>query len=438
MNHKRLRERMHFTLKRDLGLPSAVAAGVGIMVGAGIYVLIGAASGMAGNALWISFLLGALVAVFTGLSYAELSSMFPKDSGEYIYTAHAFGRKLAFIVGYSVFLGGLIAAATVSLGFAGYFSKLLNIENSFFLALVLIVLMSLINFCGIKQSAKINIALTLIQIGALIFIIISASRFFGTVNYMEMSNGLKGVFEATSLIFFAYIGFEAVIKLAEETKNPKRTIPVAIVLSVIITTIIYCLVAISAVSVIDWRLLSKSTSPLADIANALLGSKAFIFVATTALLSTLTTVLIDLIATSRILYGISHEFKKLNFITKIHPKTRTPWVAVFLTMFLAIPFIFLEEIHLVAEITNFSIFVTFFLVNSSLIWLRYKEPDAKRSFRIPLNIGKFPLIAFFGALSCIFLILNLSIKAMILGVALFIAGYLIYLILEKFEKAKSF
>lgn len=434
MTHKKLRERKHFTLRRDLGLVSATAAGVGIIVGAGIYVLIGAASGLSGNALWLSFLIGALVSIFTGLSYAELSSIFPKDSGEYIYTEHAFGKRLAFIIGYSVFLGGLIAAATVALGFAGYFSSLFGFNNIALIAIALITLMSFINYLGIKQGAKINILLTLLEVGGLLFIIFLSLGFIGKVNYLEMANGLQGIFQAASLIFFAFIGFEAVVKLSEETKNPKKIIPKAIMLSVAISALLYCAVAIAAVSVIDWHVLSKSASPLADVANVLLGSNAFIFLSIVALFSTMTTVLIDLIATSRTLYGISCEYKSLKACSQIDAKRRTPWLSVLITFILTLPFILIGDISLVAEITNFSIFITFFLVNSSLIWLRYKEPDVERPFKVPLNIGKFPILAALGAASCIFMMINLRWIVILSGLGLFAIGYLIYLVLERLEK----
>src|SRR3989344_2528072 len=153
-HHKKL------TLRRDLNLYQAVACGVGIIVGAGIYVLLGSAAGVAGNAIWISFIISAFLALFTGFSYAELSSVFPKDGSEYVYVKKTFNKKLAFLIGYSTLLGGAISGATVSLGFSGYFNALLNTSYLVPVAVVLLILMSIVNLRGIKESANLNILLT--------------------------------------------------------------------------------------------------------------------------------------------------------------------------------------------------------------------------------------------------------------------------------------
>jgi Amino acid transporters len=190
-------------LKRELGLLEVTLSGVGIILGAGIYVLIGEAAALAGNAIWISFALAAFIAIFTGLSYAELSSLFPFAGAEYEYTARIFNRRLAFVVGILVILSGVIGASTVALGFAGYFHSFtgLPLLPS---AAVLIILLSLLVAWGIGESTRVAIVFTLIEVGGLIGIIVIGLPHLGSVDYLETPSGLPGILSAAALVFFAY------------------------------------------------------------------------------------------------------------------------------------------------------------------------------------------------------------------------------------------
>jgi len=421
-------------LDRELGLFQTTLAGVGIILGAGIYVLIGEAAGVAGNSIWISFLIGSVVALFTGFSYAELSSIYPKDAAEYSYTEKSFGRGVAFFIGYLVLLSSIISASAVAIGFSGYLGSLLNFDQVIFVSMGLIVILSYINYRSIKESAWMNVVFTLIEMAGLV-IIIALGLFNGfsahqTINYFEMPSGFSGVLSTSALVFFAFIGFESVVKLSEETKNPTKIIPKALILSVIISTILYIAVAISAVTVLDWQTLGASKAPLADTASMLLGNNAFILLSIIALFSTSNTVLICLVSGSRSLYGISHEYKKLNIFTKVHPKHRTPHMAVLLVMLVSLLFCLIKEIGLIAELTNFTLFVTFAAINLSLIFLRYNSPDIERPYKAPLNIGKFPVMALLGILTCLFLITQLEVVVLIGGLFLSLLGFVFYFFLK--------
>lgn len=412
----------NITLKRNLGLFSAVSCGLGVIIGAGIYVLIGVAAGAAGNALWISFLIAAIVAALTGLSYAELSSMFAKDSGEYDYLRHAIGNRFGFLAGYNILLSGLISIPAVALGFAGYFSGLFGFNNLILVAGALIVLLSFVNMFGMKESMILNVIFTAIEVFGLVLIILMSLGHFGSVNYLEMPNGTLGILNAASLIFFAFIGFESVVKLTEETKNAKKTIPRALLLSIVISNILYMLVAISAVSVLDWRVLAASKAPLADVAASILGSNAGLFLSFIALAATGSTVLMITLTTSRVLYGFGEELKKLKFLTKINARTCTPVYASLVVMVLSLLFLMFKRIDVIAELTNFTVFITFALVNLALIMLRYKMPKAKRQFKVPFAIGKMPVLPLFGLLTSLFMILNLKIFVIAAGIGVTIVG----------------
>ncbi len=420
-------------LKRSLGLVEATFAGVGIILGAGIYALLGKAAGIAGNSVWLSFAIAALVAAFTGLSYAELSSMFPSDSGEYIYTKKAFGNRLAFLAGYLIIAQGIISVAAVALGFGGYLSALLKINFIIPLAIGCIILFTIVNFWGIKETAWLNIVFTILEVGGLILIIVLAFRHIGSVNYMEMPNGYFGVFSAASLIFFAFIGFESIVKLSEETKEPRKTIPRALILSIIITTILYIVVAIASVSILGWEALGASSAPLADVAAAAMGSSAFVILAIIALFSTANTVLIILVTTSRIMYGMSKEKSLPSSLAKVHPDRKTPWVAVLAAGLLAIAFALIGDIEFVAGATNFAVFITFAIINAAVIGLRYTDGKQKRVFRMPLNVGKVPVLAVLGVITSIFMIFNLEVIVIISGIVLTLIGVGIY---EGYSRAR--
>jgi APA family basic amino acid/polyamine antiporter len=255
-------------LERSLSLFEVTMMSIGIILGAGIYVIIGEAAGLTGNSLWISFIIAAVVATFTGLSYAELCSRFPHAGAEYVYVQNAFGKKPAWLVGWLIIVGNIIGGATVALGFSNYFSALFH-TPSIPVAIGILFLCGIILVLGIKETASVTILFTLIEAIGLFIIIFIGLQNFGSVNYLQLTRGLKGIIEGGVLIFFSYLGFQSITRLAEETKQPEESIPKAIIFSIFVTTILYILVAIAAVSVIPAQDLAEEVAPLARIAETL-------------------------------------------------------------------------------------------------------------------------------------------------------------------------
>jgi APA family basic amino acid/polyamine antiporter len=428
-------------LKRSLGLFSAAFYGIGIILGAGIYFLIGPASGLAGNAIWLSFVIGALVASFTGLSYAELSAMYPQSAAEFVYVKKAYGSNFwAFLIGWLLIFTGIISAATVSLGFSGYLAHILEMIAGIPISYVLIVgislillgLLSFVNFLGIEESSKLNIIFTSIEMFGLILIIILGLGTFGKVNYLEMPKGLKGVFSAAALIFFAYIGFEDVVNISEETKSPKKCIPKAIILAVIITTLLYVLTSVSCIGLVGWSELSTSSAPLALCASkSFLGENTLYLLSFIALFATTNTVLIILIVSSRMLYGMANNGSLPRKLSKIHIRRQTPWLAILVIMGLSMAFVFLGNIELIANVTSLGMFITFIAVNASLIWLRLTRPELHRPFKVPLNIGKYPILPILGIITCVFMIFQFEWNLLLFGLGLIIAGVVFYIIYNR-------
>jgi basic amino acid/polyamine antiporter, APA family len=413
-------------LRRSLGLFEVTMSGVGLILGAGIYVLIGPASGFAGNMLWLAFLLSAVIALFTGLSYAELSSMFPKAGAEYDYVRHAFSLPgLAFVIGWLIFLSGVLAAATVALGFAGYFFVLTGVQP-LISASVLIVILAVILAFGVKETAWVIIISTIIEVLGLLIVIWIGLPHLGAVNYFELPHGLPGLFAASALIFFAYQGFESMVKFSEETKNPETTIPKALLLSLAISVILYVLVALAVISVMGWQTLSVSKAPFSDLVTGILGPRAAVGIAVIALFATANTSLMSMYASSRILYGMSGTSPHAARLGWVHPRTRTPWAAILICGLLSITFIFSGDIGFIAGVTNFTLFVTFIVINGAVIALRFNSPEIPRPFRIPFSLGNLPIIPLAGLLFCILLLANQDRAVLALGAGLTIGGVVIY------------
>ena len=391
-------------LKRTLGLGQCIFFGVGSILGAGIYTIVGKVAGWGGNLTWLSFLVASVTALFTAFSYAELCAAFPKSGGEYEYAKKAFGKTTGVVLGSVIAANGIISGATVSLGFAGYFAQLLPV-STVIASLGIIGLIFLINVSGMKQSSVVNIVFTLIEAGGLFFVIYTAFPAIGNVNLFETpEKGAIGFFAAASLSFYAYIGFEDIVKLAEETEQPEKNIPRALFISSIIRVFIYTLVTLCAVSAIPWQQLSKSGSPLADIVNSRFGSTGVIVISIIALFSTSNTILSNMIGSSRVLLNIGKESKAMSRFAYIWPKRNTPVAALVLILIVMCSFALIGRIEVVALIANLFIFITFILVNLSVIILRRKEKDIKRPFRIPLNISGIPVISVLGIIMTLILL----------------------------------
>ena len=419
-----------YKLKRELNLFTTTLYGIGIILGAGIYALIGVGAGIAGNMLWLAFLLSAVLAFFTGLSYAELSSSYPKEAAEYTYTKKAFRNStLSFGVGWLLIIASILASATVALGFAGYFVNLFG-GSIITVAIVLILLLSLLNFYGIKESATFNVIGSIIEAAGLVFVALIGLYFFSdfNVDFFELPKaGFAGILSTVALIFFAYLGFEDIANVSEEVKNAKKIVPKALVFALIISTILYMLVSISSIGLLGWEKLSTSKAPLADVVGKAIPNASLIM-SIIALFATSNTVLILLIVGSRILYGISCQ-GDLPKVCSIIGKRGTPYYSVFIVMILVSLAIFIGNISRVAMLTDLSIFLAFFFVNASLIKLRYTKgyhPGFK-SF----SIGNFPILAVLGALSSLFMLFYFKKEEWLMELGLVIVGLIVFYLFKK-------
>ncbi|MDP2703125.1 MAG: APC family permease [Candidatus Rokubacteria bacterium] len=384
-------------LHRTLGLGEVTAGGVGIIIGAGIYVLIGAATAHAGEMVWLAFVLAAVLSALTGLSYAELASMYPSAAAEYEYTRQALPEWIAFVVGWVMVAGLVVAAATVSLGFAryaGYFFDI-GIRPA---ALALLAGLAVLATIGIKQSARVTVVLSAVQVGG--------------------------------LVFFAFIGFDEVITLAEETHDPTRTVPRALLLALGISTVLYIAVAVAAVSVLGAGALGASHRPLTDVMAHALGSRSAALVAAIAMISTTNTTLLALTAASRLLYGMAAGRALPGWIGAVHPTRRTPIRAIAVAGVAAGMFALIGELTLTAAVTDFAVYVVFLAVNATVILLRWTKPDLPRPFAVPWSVRGTPVLLALGLASVLVMLIQLEARAVWMSLAVCAAGVIAAFVLR--------
>ena len=306
--------------------------------------------------------------------------------------------------------------STVAIGFSGYLSVFFPHQSSIVYAVILIIILSIVNFYGIRESAWTNSILTLVEVSGLVIIII-AGFLIGSgpeINLLEFPKMASVSYGSTilalltsTLIFFAYYGFENISNISEETRNPTRIIPKALLISILITSIIYVLVSISSIVLVGWKEFCSSEAPLAVVATPkTFGNYGIVMLTVIALFATTNTVLMMLVSEYRIIFGMARDGAIPSIFSNIQKNTRTPWVATFAIMIFTIATVVLSlgNIVMMASLSVFGIFVVFAFVNFSLIWLRFKQPNLVRTFTSPFKIKKFPILAGIGLLTSIIMI----------------------------------
>ena len=404
------------SLRRVLGLTEVTAGGVGIIIGAGIYVLLGAATAHAGPLVWAAFLFAAVLSALTGFSYAELSSMFPSAAGEYEYTRRALPEWVAFGVGWTMILGLVVAAATVSIGFGRYVHYFIQIDSRV-AALGLLAAVCVIALVGVKQSARLIVGLSAVQVGGLVLVIAIGAPHVGEVDLFT-GPGVAGVLGAAALVFFAFIGFDEVITLAEETRDPTRTVPRALLLALGLSTILYIAVAVAAVSVLGAEALAASPRPLADVMAHVLGHRGATVVAAIAVMTTTNTTLLAVTAGSRVIYGMGRAGALPRALAAVHPTRGTPVRAIIVAVLVAAAFAGLGEFTVIAAVTDFAVYVVFLAVNATVIILRRTHPETPRPFAVSGAIHGIPIVPILGLASVGLMMIQLEPLAASLGATL--------------------
>ena len=416
-------------LARHITLFALIVYGVGDMVGAGIYATIGEAAGRLGNAVWLSFAVSMVAALLTGLSYASISSRYPRAAGAAYVTNRAFRRPfLSYMVGLAVCASGMTSMATSSNAFANAFQKLVDpgVRHPWLPWAMLVgflLAITLLNLWGIRESLWGNLVCTAVEIGGLLLVIVLGMRYWGAVNYLEVPAPAGGadtpvgpwrlptlVMGAAVLTFFSFVGFEDMLNVGEEVKDPTRTMPRGILAALLITTVIYISMSLTAVAVVPYAELAKHPAPLEPIARQVapwLPNNTYTVITMFAVANT---ALINYIMGSRLLYGMSRHGLVPKPLCRVHARRCTPHVSILVlgTLVLILALVGRIEIgpnrvspvRVLADATALLLLGCFCVVNAALIVLQRRSDEPKGRFEVP------SIVPALGSVVCLVLILS--------------------------------
>jgi len=416
-------------LRRKLGLWDAVSIGLGAIIGAGIFVLIGIASGMAGPAVIFSVIISGVSATFTALSFAMLGAAFPRAGGVYEYGHELLSPPLGFVLGWTWIFGNIVMGATASLGFGYYLASLYSAIPFKIGAIMLVFIVVLLNIAGIKQAAIVNNLIVVAKIGVLLlFILVGLPRIQLSKFEEFFPNGIIPVFQAAGLFYFAYIGFPRISTVAEEIKDPEKNIPRAIMLALSISTAIYLLTSVTALGLVGYEALSGSPTPIGDAAK-ILGLSGIVEVG--AFLAIFSVVLTSVMGQSRIFFAMARNGEVPQVLSRVHGKLETPIYSILLSGAIMAILVLTVDISSLASLGSFCILFTHVFANCSALRL-YNSPIRK-------NVKAYlqPFSSIIGLSMSILLLFSLGATIIAWGFMVCITGLLWYFVYKKLSVGKS-
>jgi basic amino acid/polyamine antiporter, APA family len=399
-------------LKREIGLFGATALGIGAIIGSGIFIVTGIVAGVAGPAMIFSVIIAGVIAVFSAMSVAELGAYLPEEGGTYAYAQKLISPFAGFIAGWIWIFSNLFVGAAVSLGFAHYFVTLFPAVPVKIIAVVICLVFIIINYLGLKGSVLFNNILVTAKVLILLFFVAFGLGFFHPGNFTPFApEGSIGILSGAALIFFAYTGFARVTIMAEEVKDPKKTIPRSIYLALGISTVIYLLVSIVAVGLAGAPALAQSGSPLSYAIGSTGSTGAVLLISLGAMIATASVLLTTIMGISRIVFSMARSQDLPVLFGRVHPRFSTPHYAIAITGACMIVALLLADLVLVVAVSTFAMLVYYLIANIAALRL----PREHRMYR-----SWVPAI---GALSCIGLIAFLSTSSWLIGcIGLLIGG----------------
>jgi APA family basic amino acid/polyamine antiporter len=431
-------------LSRSVGTLDLTALGLGAIIGTGIFVIIGEAIGDSGPAIILSFLLAGVTCVFSALSYAELASTIPVSGSAYTYAYATMGELLAWIIGWDLILEYGVSVAAVAVGWGGYLQNLLDSVFGISLpdaiaqppgeggtinlpAVVLVLAITALLVAGVRESARANTVMVILKLAILLFFIVVGVTAFNGDNFSPFApHGTSGVVDAAALIFFAYIGFDAVSTSGEESRRPARDLPIAIVGSLVIATVLYILVAIVATGLAPADKLADSEAPLTEAMQAGGFGWSANILSIGALIAITSVVLTILYGQTRITFAMCRDGLLPRSLGTLNRRKTPARITLLFGLFVAalsavVP---LSEI---AKLVNIGTLFAFLIVNIGIIVLRRTQPDLERGFRVPFV----PVLPLIGAALCIYLMTRLELVTWERFIAWLLAGLVIYFLYSR-------
>ena len=394
-------------LRRSIGPFQLFAYTLGGMLGAGIYGLVGRAAGQLGSAVWLGFIVAMVAALLTGLSYASLGSRYPRAGGAAYITHRTFHRPLlTWMVGLAVMMSGLTSVATQSRVVAENLLRLFDspVVPPVLVSLGFLLLIAGVVFRGIRESMWMNILCTVVEASGLLLVIAVGASWWGTASLFETPSGAgitaQLLLQGAILTFFSFIGFEDTLNVAEECRDPQRTVPLGIVSAMLVATVLYIAVAVTAVSVVPWRELAAAPGPLAEVMNrAAPWLPGWFYVAITVF-AVANTALLNYVTASRLTYGMARQGLLPAALGRLHEGTRTPYIAIIALFVVVVVLMLSGDITQLASATVLLLLAVFALVNLALLLLQRRPGEARGGFEVP------SFVPALGAVVCLALLLN--------------------------------
>jgi len=386
-------------LKKSLGFWALLSYGLGDILGAGIYALMGKVAGAAGMYAWLGFAISLLAAAVTALTYSELVTRFPRSGGEAFYTQQGFRWPLvSTVVGWLVFCAGTLSLSAIAVAFAGYLYDWLPGLPTAFTTAAFILTLGFINFWGIRESSTANIICTAIEASGLIIVIVVGIHFLadhgtGTTSTASAVSDMQkadwiGIMQGAALAFFAFIGFQDMVNVAEEVKSPRRHFPTAILSALGVAGLAYIVIAIIATRVVEPAALGASSAPLNDVVAIASGESSLqqLF-PVIALFAVANTGLLNFVMASRLLYGMAVQGLVPNGLAEVHQHRRTPHWAIMVVLLAALALALSGTLDYLAGSTSTLLLIVLFTVNLALIMIKRRDPESGHNgFRVPMIV----------------------------------------------------
>lgn len=430
------------SLEKSLGAFELTMLGIGAIVGTGIFVLTGiAAAKYSGPALVISFIIAGLACGFAALCYAEIAAMVPVAGSAYTYGYAALGEFWAWIIGWDLILEYAFSVGTVAIGWSGYFVSILGdlgiklpdiITKAPFEgglvnlpAVAILVVITGILVAGVKQSATTNNIIVAIKLAVVLLFIVLGVRHVHPANWHPfMPYGWKGVFSGASVIFFAYIGFDAVSTAAEEVKDPKKDLPRGIIASLIICTVLYIAVSAILTGMVPYLKFNDTAAPVAFALQQVGINWGSALVSVGAICGLTSVLIVMLFGQTRVLFAMSRDGLLPRVFGQVNQRFHTPVKSTLLVGIITMIIAGFTPISVVSELTNIGTLAAFIIVSASVIVLRKREPDRPRSFKVPFS----PVTPIFAMIACAFLIINLQKVTLVRFAVWLVVGLIIYFV----------
>ena len=408
------------SLKRVLGLKDAVAVGLGAISGAGIFVVTGVAAGVSGPSFLIGLLIAGVVASFNGLSSAQLAAVYPQSGGTYEYGYRLLNPALGFSAGWMFILSKLSAAGIVAIGFGSYFHQLLPHFSPLVYSVIAIVLLTIANLSGIQKAGAINIAIVLVTLLSLVYFIVGGIPNIQSSNFTPFApNGYKGIAESAAILFFAFTGYARIATLAEEVREPRTTIPRAVIITIAVAIVLYAAVSVVAAGVVGTSAMALSSSPLQLAAAAMQAPGMSIVITLGASTAMLGVLLSQILGISRMLLAMGRRNDLPRFFEKIHSTTLVPHLAIGFTAIVILLITLLGSFEFVVRTATFTILLYYSIANAAAL----RQPRSEQIY------GR--IIPWLGLAGCIAMSVSLPLNVILSGLGLLLIGYIVRYVVKK-------